>query len=113
MENLPIGLFGDFYSHELSFFLISSNDIKNIKKIFIQNNLNVKKFIIKDFVNGVQRINENKGNNTFFEIKISKNKSKIVFFDHSAMKYIENFKFWFRYTLQRYFKNMFNFQRDN
>ncbi len=93
MENLPIGLFGDFYSHELSFFLISRNDIKNIKKIFIQNNLNVKKFIIKDFVNGVQRINENKGNNTFFEIKISKNKSKIVFFDHSAMKYIENFNF--------------------
>ena len=34
IENLPIGLFGDFYSHELSFFLINNNSLKNIKKIF-------------------------------------------------------------------------------
>ena len=26
IENLPIGLFGDFYSHELSFILINTND---------------------------------------------------------------------------------------
>ena len=32
IENLPIGLFGDFYSHELSFVLINSNDYKNLKK---------------------------------------------------------------------------------
>ena len=28
IDNLPIGLFGDFYSHELSFVLINSNDYK-------------------------------------------------------------------------------------
>ena len=33
-ENLPIGLFGDFYSHELSFSLIDKNDYKNLKHIF-------------------------------------------------------------------------------
>ena len=27
VENLPIGLFGDFYSHELTF-LINNNDLK-------------------------------------------------------------------------------------
>ena len=31
IENLPIGLFGDFYSHELSFSLINKNDYKNLK----------------------------------------------------------------------------------
>ena len=33
-ENLPIGLFGDFYSHELSFNLIKENDYENLKEIF-------------------------------------------------------------------------------
>jgi cell division ATPase FtsA len=36
IENLPIGLFGDFYSHELSFYLINKNDYKNLK-IFLIN----------------------------------------------------------------------------
>ena len=34
IENLPIGLFGDFYSHELSFSLINNNDYKNLNNIF-------------------------------------------------------------------------------
>ena len=32
-KNLPIGLFGDFYSHELSFNLINKDDYKNLKNI--------------------------------------------------------------------------------
>ena len=47
IENLPIGLFGDFYSHELTFFLIDNNDVKNLKKIFNKNNLSIKKNINK------------------------------------------------------------------
>ena len=31
INNLPIGLFGDFYSHELSFNLIKKNDFKNLE----------------------------------------------------------------------------------
>ena len=44
IENLPIGLFGDFYSHELSFALINTNDQKNLKNIFNKCNLKLKKF---------------------------------------------------------------------
>ena len=36
INNIPIGLFGDFYSHELSFFLINVNDLK-IYKTFLKN----------------------------------------------------------------------------
>ena len=43
IENLPIGLFGDFYSHELSFCLIKSNDYKNLNKVFNKCNLKIKK----------------------------------------------------------------------
>ena len=34
IKNLPIGLFGNFYSHELSFFLIDNNDYNNLQNIF-------------------------------------------------------------------------------
>ena len=45
IENLPIGLFGDFYSHELSFSLINTNDYINLKNIFDKCNLKIKNII--------------------------------------------------------------------
>ena len=44
IENLPIGLFGDFYSHELSFTLMNTNDYKNLNIIFDKCSLKIKKF---------------------------------------------------------------------
>ncbi len=92
-NNLPIGLFGDFYYHELSFFLISNNDLKNINQIFNKNNLKVKKIFLKKFIEGTKLINQNKNDDTFFKIKIEKDSSYIFFFENSSLKYTENFKF--------------------
>ena len=47
IENLPIGLFGNVYSHELSFSLISNNDFKNIQNILDKCNLKIKKIFLK------------------------------------------------------------------
>ena len=47
IENPPVGLFGDFYSHELSFALINLNDFKNLQNIFANCNLKIKKFYSK------------------------------------------------------------------
>ena len=93
IENLPIGLFGDFYSHELTFFLIGNNDMKNIKQIFNKNNLNVKKVLIKNFIEGAQIINQNDNIETFFKIKINKDRSHIIFFDKASFRYEEYFNF--------------------
>jgi len=93
VENLPIGLFGDFYSHELTFFLIENNDLKNIQKIFNKNNLNIKKVILKNFGEGVQLINQNKDIETFLKIKISEDISYINFFDNASFRYSEYFNF--------------------
>lgn len=90
--NLPIGLFGDFYNHELTFFLIENNDLKNIKKIFDTSNLQVKKLILKNFSDGTQLINKN-NIETFFKIKINKEISSIIFFNQSSFRYSENFNF--------------------
>ena len=93
VENLPIGLFGDFYSHELTFFLIKDNDLKNIKLIFNKNNLNVKKVLIKNFIEGAQLIDDKDKIKTFFKIKINKDNSNLSFFDKASFKYSENFNF--------------------
>ena len=92
VENLPIGLFGDFYNHELTFFLIGNNDLKNIKQLFNKSNLSVKKVVLKSFIEGVQLINQNNVE-TFFKIKINKETSSIAFFDQSSFRYSESFNF--------------------
>ena len=93
LKNLPIGLFGDFYSHELSFFLINSYDYKNLIDILNKCNLKVKKIISKKFIDGVNLINENLGVETFVKIEINKNNSQIIYFQNSSLKFFEDFKF--------------------
>ena len=93
IKNLPIGLFGNFYTHELSFFLIDNNDLKNLKNIFKQCNLKVKKIISKNFIEGVNLINTNPNTDTFFKIEINNNNSQILYFENSSLKFIQNFNF--------------------
>ena len=91
--NLPIGLFGNFYSHELSFFLINNNDYKNLKNIFDKCNLKINKIISKSFIEGVNLINLNKNSETFFKIEIKDKNSQIILFKNSSLKFVQNFKF--------------------
>ena len=91
--NLPIGLFGDFYSHELTFFLIDKNDFKNLENIFSRCNLRIKKLISKSFLNGIHLINGNFNLNTFFKVEINRKTSKLIFFDNQTLKFIQDFKF--------------------
>ena len=91
-DNLPIGLFGNFYSHELSFF-IKNNDYKKLKNIFEKCNLRISKIISKCFIEGVNQIENNSDMHTFFKIEINKKNSQIFFFENSALKYIQNFDF--------------------
>ncbi len=93
IDNLPIGLFGDFYSHELSFILINSNDKKNINNIFERCNLKIKKILVKSFIKGAYISNNYKNTESFFYIKISDNNSKIFYFENNSLKSEETFKF--------------------
>ena len=92
IENLPIGLFGDFYSHELSFSLINKNDYKNLKNILNQCNLKIEKILIKSFIQGVN-ICEKNDKDTFFLVEINEKKSKILFFEKSSFKFEQCFEF--------------------
>ena len=95
IENLPIGLFGDFYSHELSFFLMNKNDYKNLKNIFDKCNLMIKKILVKSFLKGSSICNKNSNLDTFFYIKIEEKNSKILYFENNSLKIEESFNFGF------------------
>ena len=88
-----MGLFGNFYSQELSFFLIEKNDHKNIIEIFNECNLKIKNIISKNYLEGVNIINHDPKNETFFKIEINKSNSEIIFFEDSSLKFIQNFEF--------------------
>ena len=93
IENLPIGLFGDFYSHELSFCLISKNDYKNLISIFNNCNLKIKKILLRNFVEGSLTSNHHSEINTFFQIKINENSSQLFYFENDSLKFEQNFEF--------------------
>lgn len=92
IENLPIGLYGNFYSHQLTFFLIKNDELNNLKKLLNNCNLNLNKIISKEFISGINLAKKEKSD-TFLKIIIKKNNSQIIFFNNSAFNYYQNFKF--------------------
>ena len=93
IENLPIGLFGDFYSHELSFCLINDNDYKNLINILNKCNIKTKKILIKGFVEGSFISNQNENLDTFIQIKIGEKESQILYFENDSLKFEQKFDF--------------------
>ena len=92
IKNLPIGLYGDFYSHQLTFFLMKNNELKNLKTLFNKCNLGINKIILKNFSDGIKIINNFK-NDTFIKIKIGKGESTLSFFFESAFCFFQKFNF--------------------
>ncbi len=92
IKNLPIGLYGDFYSHQLTFFLIKNNEFKNLKTLFNKCNLSINRVILKSFSDGIKIINNYK-DDTFIKIKIGKSESNVSFFFESAFCFSQKFNF--------------------
>ena len=93
IDNIPIGLFGNLYSHELSFNLMNNNDYKNLKNIFDKCNLKIKKILLDSFVKGSLISEKNQDIETFFYIQMDKNYSKIFYVENDSVKFEQNFKF--------------------
>ena len=93
LDNLPIGLFGDFYSHELSFNLINENDHKNLENVFKECNLKIKKLLLESFVKGSLINNLNPGIDTFFYVQMNDKKSKLFYTENNSIKYEQKFNF--------------------
>ena len=86
-------MFGDFYSHELSFNLINKNDFKNLENIFNQCNLKIEKLLLESFVKGSLINNTYPNIETFIYIQIENKKSKIFYVENNAIKNEQKFDF--------------------
>ena len=93
LDNLPIGLFGDFYSHELSFNLIDKNNFKNLENIFKLCNLKIKKILLESFVKSSLVVDTYPKIDTFFYIQIGEDHSKIFYVEKNALKFEQEFNF--------------------
>ena len=91
--NLPIGLFGNFYSQELSLIMIDKNNYKNLKNVFDKCNLKIKKFFFKSFIKCANISNRFKDYKTFFHLSLNNNDSKVIFLENNSLKSEQNFKF--------------------
>ncbi len=92
LKNLPIGLRGDFYSHQLTFFMVENNEIEYLKTLLNKCNLNLNKVILKSFTEGIKIIKKFK-EDTFIKIKIYKDETHIIFFYDSAFCFLQKFNF--------------------
>ena len=92
IKNLPIGLYGNFYSHQLTFFMIKEQEIKNLKSLFNKCNLSLNKIILKSFTDGINTINRYK-KDTFIKVKIDRENIYLTFFSESSFCYFQKFNF--------------------
>jgi len=90
LDKIPIGLHGEFYNQDMTFFIADKNVFKNIKLVFNFCNININRIILKTFADGIYKISTNNeyNNSINFEFKrnriitsVFKNKS-YVFIDH-------------------------------
>ena len=93
LEDLPIGLFGDFYNQSMTFFLIDKNILKNIKLTFSSCGLNIERIILRSFAEGVNFLLKNQNNKNFITITLGNKKINISLFKNKSYIFTKDFDF--------------------
>jgi cell division protein FtsA len=93
LENLPIGLFGEFYNQNMTFFLVNKNTLKNVKLVFNNCGLNVDRIILKPFVEGINFLQKYKNNKNFITITLKNKKINVSLFKNKSYVFTQDFNF--------------------
>ena len=93
LENLPIGLFGDFYNQSMTFFLVNKNIIKNIKLTFNNCGINIERIILKSFVEGINFLLKNQNNKNFTLISFEGDRINVSLFKNKSYVFTQDFEF--------------------
>ena len=100
LENLPIGLFGDFYNQNMSFFLVKKNILKNIKSVFNNCGLKIEKIILKPFAEGIHLLSNNRLEKSITILRLEKNRVNISLFKNKSFIFTEDFNFGFNLIIK-------------
>ena len=92
LNSLPLNLSGQFYTHELTFFLLKNTELQKIKLLFNNCNLKISRIMFKSFLKGVNILEDNK-KETFISISMNKNNIKLVLFKKSSCVFFQSFNF--------------------
>jgi cell division protein FtsA len=95
LENLPIGLFGEFYNQNMTFFLVDKNILKNLKLVFNNCGLKIEKIILKPFATGIHLLSNDHLNKNFTILRLGRNKINISLFKNKSYVFNEEFNFGF------------------
>jgi len=95
LENLPIGLFGEFYNQNMTFFLVNRNILKNVKSVFNNCGLNIEKIILKPFTEGIYLLSKNLSEKNCTILRLEKNRINISLFKNKSYVFTEDFNFGF------------------
>ncbi len=93
LENLPIGLFGEFYNQNMTFFLVNKNILKNIKLTFSNCGINIDRIILKSFVEGINFLLKNQNNKSFAAITLENERTNISLFKNKSYVLSQDFNF--------------------
>ena len=94
LNNLPIGLYGEFYNQHLTFFLMRNSEIQNIKIIFSESQLEIEKIILKPFALGIKKVNVEKDfQDPLVILNIFNNRISISIFIKSSLIYCKEYNF--------------------
>lgn len=93
LENLPIGLFGEFYNQSMTFFLIEKNTLKNIRLLLNNCGINIERIVLKPFVEGINLLANKNLNKNFMTIRIGEERSSLSVFKNQCYVYSEEFSF--------------------
>ena len=80
LENLPIGLFGEFYNQNMTFFLVNKNILKNLRSVFKNCGLDIEKIILKPFAEGIHLLSTNSSDKNFTIFRLEENRINISLF---------------------------------
>ena len=100
LENLPIGLFGEFYNQNMTFFLVNKNILKNIKSVFNYCGLNMDRIILKPFVEGINLLSQKHTDKNFTILKLEENRINISLFKNKSFVFTEDFNFGFNFIIK-------------
>ena len=95
LENLPIGLFGEFYNQNMTFFLVKKNILRNIKTVFNNCELKIEKIILKSFAEGIHLLSNNLLEKNFTIFRLEKKRINISLFKNKSYVFTEEFNFGF------------------
>ncbi len=92
-NKIPLNLYGDHLSLNMTFISLPKNNLKNINALFNNSDLKIDRIISKPIACGINVLSKNKKNKDFLLINFDKEFSGISLFEDSALVFTKIFPF--------------------